>query len=168
MSMQEMPDGFESRRFKQKKLITKKLDGELLLFEKETNTAHCLNDIAAEMWLACERESSATDITHCLRMRWPDVEQEVVVASLGRMAATGLLVETIAQEKISTDRRDLIRKLGLTAAAVLPIVVTTVLIPPAAAAASCGTTGAICGEGKPPCCPGFHCVLGTLLCAPNL
>jgi len=161
MRMQETAEEFESTRFKQKKFITKTIDGELLLFERETSTAHCLNEIAAEMWMACERHSSAADVTDFLRSRWPDMEEEVVGASLSRMAAAGLLEETIGEENISAARRELIRKLAFTAAVVLSIVVTSVLIPPAASAASCGHLLSQCGGSHPPCCSGFHCLAGV-------
>src|SRR5438445_1421797 len=113
------------------------------------------------MWMACEQPSSAADVTDFLRRRWPDMEEDGVLASLSRMAAAGLLEERTGHENISTARRELIRKLGFTAAAVLPIVVTSVLIPPAAAAASCGHLLAPCGAGKPPCCSGLHCLAGV-------
>lgn len=120
--------------------------------------------------MACEGRSSAAAVTEFLRSRWPDIEEEVVWVSLSRMAAAGLLEEMIDAENISAGRRDLLRKLGLTAAAVVPILVTSILIPPAAAAASpCGGLASLCGSGKPPCCPGTHCanVLGTLVCVLN-
>jgi hypothetical protein len=161
MKTPEVNDELRSTRFKQKKLIARTIDDELLLFDEETSTAHCLNGIAGEMWMACEQQSCAADVTDFLRIRWPDTEKEVVWASLSRMAAAGLLEEITEEESISTSRRDLIRKIGLTAAAVLPIVVTSVLIPPAAAAASCGPFLAQCGGIHPPCCSGFHCVLGV-------
>ncbi len=160
----EINDDLRSTRFKRKKLIARTIEDELLLFDEETSTAHCLNGIAGEMWMACERKSSAGEVTDFLRARWPDIEKEVVWASLSRMAAAGLLEETTDQEKISTDRRELIRKLGFTAALVLPIVITSVLIPPAASAASCGILLSQCGAGKPPCCSGLQCLVG--LCEP--
>jgi hypothetical protein len=161
MRAQEINDELRSTRFKQKKLIARKIDDELLLFDEETSTAHCLNGIASEIWMACERQSSAADVAAALNTRRPDMDKEVVRASLSRMAAAGLLEETIDEENISTARRDLIRKMGLTAAVVLPIVVTSVLIPPPAAAASCGQLLAPCGGSNPPCCSGFHCLLGV-------
>ena len=165
MSKQKFRHELHSTRFQQRKLIARRIGDELLLFDEQTSTAHCLNGIAGEMWMTCERESSAIEVIEVLRPNWPDIEEEVVWASLSKLAAEGLL-ETTVQENISTGRRELIRKLGFTAAVVLPIVMTSVLIPPAAAAASpCGMTGSLCGAGHPPCCAGFHCVI--TVCAPN-
>jgi hypothetical protein len=164
MSAQEIYGDLQLDRFKQKKLIARWIGDELLLYEEETSTAHCLNGIAGEMWIACQRESSAIEVAEFLRPRWPDIEKKVVWASMSHMAAAGLLEETTDQEDISMSRRKLIRKLGITAAAVLPIVVTSVLIPPPAAAASCAGLGKPCSATKP-CCPGLGlgCVAGICI-----
>jgi len=162
MSKQEIQDELKSTRFKQRKLIARRIDSELLLYEEETSTAHCLNGIAGEMWMACARKSTAIEVTEALRPRWPDIEEEVVWASLSQMGHAGLLEETTDQEIISMSRRELVRKLGFTTAAVLPILVTSVLIPPAAAAASpCAQFDHPC-SATIPCCPGLGlgCVLG--------
>lgn len=165
MSNQEILHDLHSTRFQQRKLIVRRIGDELLLFDEETSMAHCLNGIAGEIWMACERESSAFEVAEILRPRWPDLDKEVIRAALIRMASAGLLDETKDQEVISMSRRELVRKLGFTAAVVLPIVVTSVLIPPAAAAASCGHLGSLCGPGKPPCCAGLNCTV-SLVCAP--
>src|SRR5439155_23194677 len=137
MSKQEVQHESRSTRFQQRKLITRRIGDELLLFDEETSTAHCLNGIAGEMWRACEWESSVREVTEVLRPRWLDIEEDVVAASLSKLAAAGLREETTVLENISTGRRELIRKLGFAAAVALPIVVTSVLVPPAYAAASC-------------------------------
>jgi len=160
MRTQRNCDELQSIRFKQKKLIARRIGDELLLFEEETSIAHCLNRIAGEMWMACERESSATEVSELLRPKWPDIGREVVLASLHQMAAAGVLEESRVKENISSSRRELLRTLGITAAAVLPIVVTSVLIPPPAAAASCGRLLQACTVANP-CCSGLHCVLGV-------
>src|SRR5213594_164874 len=100
MSKQEFQHESRSTRFQQRKLIAKTIGDELLLFDEETSTAHCLNGIAGEMWAACERQSSAVEVADSLRSRWPDIEEEVVWVSLSRMAAAGLLDEMIDAENI--------------------------------------------------------------------
>jgi hypothetical protein len=165
MSKQEGQHESRPTRFQQRKLIARTIGDELLLFDEETSAAHCLNGIAGEMWMACEGRSSAASVTEFLRPRWPDIEEEVVWASLSKLAAAGLLEETTVLENISAGRRDLIRKLGFTAAVALPIAITSVLIPTAAAAASpCGHLLSPCGGSNPPCCSGLHCLVG--LCQP--
>src|SRR2546423_6693993 len=128
MRPQNIKDELQSIRFKQRKLIGRTIDDEFLVFDEEASTAHCLNGIAGEMWRACEREISVREVTEVLRPRWPDIEEDVVAASLSKLAAAGLLEGTTVQENISTGRRQLIRKLGLAAAVAIPIVVTSELI----------------------------------------
>jgi hypothetical protein len=149
-------EGVRPQRFRQKNLVARQVDGELLLFDTETNTAHCLNDIAADLWLACERNHIAADIFTVLRPRWTELREETVAAGLAHMAELGILETTVESEKISLGRRELIRKAGLTAAAVLPILITSVLIPPAAAAASCAHLGQACNATH-------HCCSGGVL-----
>ncbi len=119
MSKQEFRQELRSTRFQQRKLIARRIGDELLLFDEETSTAHCLNGIAGEMWTACDGRSSVIEVIEVLRPNWPDIEQEVVWASLTKLAAAGLLEETTVRENISTGRRELIRKLGFAAAAVV-------------------------------------------------
>jgi len=84
MRTREISDELGFTRFKQKKFIARKIDGEVLLFDEETSTAHCLNGIAGEMWMACKRKSTAIEVTEALRPKWPDIEEEVVWASLSQ------------------------------------------------------------------------------------
>src|SRR5947208_4915399 len=102
MTLREINHEFQSIRFKQRKLITRRIGDELLLFDEETSTAHCLNGIAGEMWRACEWESSVREVTEVLRPRWLDIEEDVVAASLSKLAAAGLLEETTVLDNIST------------------------------------------------------------------
>src|SRR5437764_12096958 len=98
MSKQEVQHESRSSRFQQRKLIARTIGDELLLFDEETSTAHCLNGIAAEMWTACEGQRSVAAVTEFLRPRWSDIEEEVVWASLSKLAAAGLLEETTGLE----------------------------------------------------------------------
>jgi hypothetical protein len=153
----------ECARFLRKKLIARWSGDELVLYDQESTTAHCLNRIAGEMLLACEHESSPIEVAAALRENWPEIEAEVVHASLIQMAAAGLLEATMKEECDSPSRREIIRKLGITAAVALPIVVTSVLIPSPAAAASCATLAQPC-SGTKPCCSPLVCLAG--ICAP--
>ena len=153
-------EGLDSLRFQQKKLVAKRLENELLLFECESNTAHCLNEIAAEIWRACERQRTAIEITEVLHIRRPDLQEEIVFECLIRMADRGLLEEFHA-ENISLQRRELMRRARLVAAALLPIAMTSVIIPPAAEAASCAQLGEACSLTHP-CCPGGVITLGCV------
>ena len=164
------PDNYEesgSARFRQKNLIAKRLGDELVLYDEKTNSAHCLNGVAGEMWMACEREGSTFEITQRLRPKLPRIQTNIVEASLRQMEAAGILEETTESQEFSPSRRDVIRKLGTASAAILPIVLISVLIPPAVAAASCRRLGQSCSDTQP-CCPGLGlgCRLGICVTIP--
>lgn len=150
----------DSLRFQQKKLIAKTIENELLLFECESNTAHCLNEMAAEIWTACEQQKTAAEVTEFLRLRTPELQDQVVFECLEQMADGGLL-EEIHPDNVCVQRRELIRCAGLVAAALLPIVITSVVIPPAAEAASCAQLGQACSPTHP-CCPGGIITVGCV------
>src|SRR5204862_6405663 len=101
MSKQGVQHESRSTRFQQRKLVARTIGDELLLFDEETSTAHCLNGIAGEMWMACERRSSAAAVTEFLLARWPDIKEGVVSASLSKLTAAGLREETTVLENIS-------------------------------------------------------------------
>jgi hypothetical protein len=164
MNDSKIPVELERARFRQKQLIAKWSGDELILYDEETNTAHCLNAIAAAMWMACHRESSVGEVAAGMHAGWPNIEKEVVAASLSQMVSAGLLEETSKQAGSVLSRRELIRQLGITAGVAIPIVLTSVLIPSPAAAASCSTLGQPC-SGTMPCCPGqgLGCVAGVCL-----
>ena len=162
MSDSQIFDELKRSRFNRRPLIVKQIGAEWVLYDEQTSTAHCLNGVAAEIWTACEEETSGTDIKVALRFERPDVRDEDILASLNEMLKLGILEESTSSEAVSVSRRELVRKLGLTAAIALPIAITSVLVPPAAATASCGHLGALC-SGTKPCCPGIGlgCVAGT-------
>lgn len=150
----------DSLCFQQRKLIAKNIENELLLFERESNTAHCVNEAAAEIWTACEQPRTAEEVTQFLRLRKPELNEEIVFECLNRMVDSRLL-DAIQPATVCVQRRELIRRAGLVAAALLPIAITSVVIPPAAEAASCAQLGQACSPTHP-CCPGGIITLGCV------
>jgi hypothetical protein len=157
--------GVSAVTFKQKKFIAKFLADEIILYDDQTNAAHCLNGLAADLWNACAQERTVAAIQKCLSARWSHVNQAALQASLGQMKQAGLLDAagdsefSSPDEPASAGRRALIRNLGLTATAALPLAITSVLVPPPAAAASCVGIGGSCATR--PCCPGLRCNNGS-------
>ena len=161
MSDSRILDELKRSRFNRRPLIVKQMGAEWVLYDEPTSTAHCLHGVAAEIWTACEQETSGSDIKLALRSDRPDLRDEDILATINEMLKLGILEESTSSEGVSVSRRDLVRKLGLTAAIAVPIAITSVLVPPAAAAASCGHLGSTC-SGTKPCCPGIGlgCVAG--------
>ena len=52
--MQKMPQARTSG------LIVKEVDGEILIYDRETNKAHCLNQTAAKVWEHCDGKTTVS------------------------------------------------------------------------------------------------------------
>jgi hypothetical protein len=153
----------ETGRFVRKKLLAKPLVGELLLYDEEQCTAHCVAGLVQDLWNLCERERSVTELTRLMREKWPDISEHGVLAALSQMESAGLLVEPSQDESLSASRRDVLRRIGVAAVVGIPIAITSVLVPPVAAAASCATFGQTCSDARP-CCPGLGLVCRLGIC----
>lgn len=145
-------------------LIVQELPDETLVYDQQTDKAHCLNATAAFVWKHCDGQTSVHEIARLLKaeLRTP-ADEEIVWLALDRLEKSKLLAEPLERpahmDLIS--RREVGRRLGLVGvlAVGLPLV-TTIIAPQAAASASgtpCGTTpsGGIPAGGV--CAPAGTC-----------
>jgi hypothetical protein len=121
-------------RYKQKQVISRVVGNELLIYEEQSHTAHCLNEVAREIWLTCEQDRSATQVLYALRSQYPAIGEDSIAGALDTLVSAGLLEATPIVEDVSHSRRQAVRRI-ITAAAVLPVI-TSILVPPASAAQS--------------------------------
>ncbi len=47
-------------------LVIQEMPGEILVYDLQTNKAHCLNETAAAIWKSCDGENSVGDISRLL------------------------------------------------------------------------------------------------------
>jgi len=142
---------------KRKDAIVRQLSDEFIVYDKETNHAHCLNQIAADVWRLCDGKKTVAEITRSMEKAKPPVEEGLVWMTLRKLSKAGLLLEPIPLPPPSIDlsRREVMRRVGMTAMVTLPLV-TSMLVPTAAEAASCATIGQLCNTK--PCCAPLTCV----------
>lgn len=143
-------------------LVVRELSGELVVYDLERHEAHCLNATAAAVFRAADGQRSAAQIArHLAATVEPGADDAFVGLALHQLAQARLLdQEPPAPRPGGVSRREVMRRVGIGAAVVLPLV-TSVLAPtPAEAAASCvadcagkpaGTPCNVCGGGVPPC-----------------
>src|SRR5262245_10350063 len=124
-------------RVRQTGLVVKELSGELLVYDKERNKAHSLNETAVSIWKQCDGHKTVAEIGRLLAddPKAP-IDVEAIWLALDQFSKNNLLEEPVRRpkgvEKIS--RRDLIKRIGLTAS--IPLVVS-IVAPTVFAAASC-------------------------------
>lgn len=142
-------------------LVVRELEGEVLVYDLERHRAVCLNPSAAAVWRRCDGRTEVASLGRALAAgQSSDGDEGVVWLALEQLARDHLLEERpprVADSRRVT-RRELIRRLGLAAAASLPLV-TSVVAPTPAQAASCKQPGELCNSSVE-CCRGL-CSSGT-------
>ena len=129
-------------------LIIKEVDDETLVYDLESDKAHCLNSTAARVWNSCDGNTSVSDIAAQLSSPADaPVDENVVWLALDQLEKFKLLDNAPAKPATiaGLTRRQMVARLGIAAAA-LPAIVS-IVSPHASAQVS-----------QNPIPPGFCCV----------
>lgn len=127
-------------------LVIQEMPAEILVYDLETNKAHCLNETAAAVWKFCDGKNSVADISGLLtKTRGTPVQEDMIWLAVDQLSERNLLENYSAAANFSRqNRREVIKKIGLAAVIALPIV-TSLAAPTAASAGStCATTACTC------------------------
>lgn len=164
--MQNEPSGFRPAA-RREGIISKEADGELLIYDRVRDRAHCLNGSAAAIWKLCDGQTTPNEIAAKLSdavqrqspvvSRQSSVAEEVVWLALTELRRTHLLEESERsghwpQTILGMSRRDAIRRIGLGAAIAIPVVASITAPTAVQAAVSCKDRCSPCSTGE--CCSG--------------
>ena len=147
-------------------LVIQEMPDEVLVFDTETNKAHCLNETAAFVWKACDGTKSVADITRAFGSQsGTAVDENLVWLAIDQLNESNLLAEEVKANFNGQTRREVIKRIGLAAVVALPIV-SSLVAPTAAFAVACSATnGDPCvGNGNPGVCCGGMCCEGAAVC----
>jgi coenzyme PQQ synthesis protein D (PqqD) len=142
-------------------LVVQELSDEVLVYDRKRNKAHCLNQTAALVWSHCDGKSSVAEMARAIaRETNAPVDEDLIWLGVEQLSDTHLLQQSASmpEPKAGLSRREVIRRIGLTAAVALPVV-TSIVAPSAAQAANCRTAGQTCTTAAQ-CCSGV-CNAGT-------
>jgi len=129
-------------------VLIRELSGELLVYEQGPHRAHCLNRTAATVFTKADGSRSVADLARLLAPEADPAESEAVVEeTLARLAEAGLLETATPSDGWS--RRECVRRAGLAAAVLLPVVASILVPAPAEAAATCCATPSCSCASKP-------------------
>jgi len=145
-------------------IISRDVDGELLIYDRTRDRAHCLNETAAAVWKRCDGRTSVRELADSVsKSRGSAVDEIIIQLALKQLSANHLLVERYetSSRPLDFSRRALMRRLGV-GVALLPLV-TSLNVPTALAAVSCGGPCAG-GPGRGTCNPGCVCSPITSTC----
>ena len=139
------------------------------------NKAYCLNESSAAVWNECDGKNTIEQITRNIGNKFRvKISRDFVMLALEDLYGECLLEEGFEFSFDSEiNRREMIKKAGLTAAISLPII-TAIVSPLAAHAQSCATEACVVamdcinfpGPGYGAACTNSCCVYITTISAP--
>lgn len=142
-------------------LVVHDLPDEVLVYDKQSDQAHCLNHTAGLVWRACDGTRTPAEIARRLTATLDQpVSEDLVLLALDQLHKFQLLEAsglTPAHFSALT-RRQMVRTLGIAAAVAVPVV-TSIIAPTPAQAATCIVAGQ-------PCSPTIFCC-SPLGCNPS-
>jgi hypothetical protein len=116
-------------------LVVRELPGEVLVYDTESHRAHCLDRTAGAVFRHADGTRTVGDLAAILGTG--EGGDEVVRATLASLAEAGLLAEADAKTAPGLTRREVVRRVGIGAAVLVPAVVSVLAPTPAEAAATC-------------------------------
>jgi len=130
---------------RKKSLIIKELPTETLVYDLETDKAHCLNETATRVWKNCDGRQTVAQLRELTEKETNSpVPEEMVWLALDQLEQFKLLETPVNQPPhlSSMSRRQMIRLVG-TAAIAVPVI-TSIVAPRPAQAQSLLPPGACC------------------------
>lgn len=142
---------------REKGLVVKSLNDEVLVYDLERDKAHALNQSAAFVWKKCNGRRTVNDIAQAVSKEFKTAaDEQTVWLALEQLSRFNLLKQKIARPagvpRIS--RRQMMR-IGAAAAFALPVVIS--IVAPTAANAQTSITQAVCVARTNPGCGGTPC-----------
>jgi hypothetical protein len=115
-------------------LVVQEMPDEVLVYDLNTNKAHCLNQTAAKVWMAADGNTSVSQIAANLGK---GENEDLVWLAIDQLNETNLLESKVSSPFGSQSRRDVIKKIGLASLVALPVIASLVAPQNALAAQSC-------------------------------
>ena len=143
-------------------LVVQEVPNEVLVFDMETNEAHCLNETAAMVWKHCDGETSVAKIAEILgNDKGSDVNNEVVWLAIDQLKEHKLLEKHVESKFAGRSRREVLRKIGMASMVALPIIASMAAPTSVLAQTSCLCNGLGQCNQQAPTCPNNACTNGV-------
>ncbi len=104
-------------------LVIQEMPEEVLVYDLDTNKAHCLNQTAAFVWNSCNGSNTVTDITKLLVAQSDfSINEDMIWLALEQLSNENLLENKLTPIFEGQSRREVLKKIGLAAVIALPVV----------------------------------------------
>lgn len=126
-------------------VVMQSLTDEVLLYDLQTNKVYCLNETSAFIWNSCNGKKDVPEIARELaKLNKKPVNEEIVWLAIDQLEQENLMSEIdLPPVFVQTDRREMLKRIGLATMIALPLV-TGLVAPRASEAASTSVCGTPC------------------------
>jgi len=146
-------------------LVVQEMPDEVLIYDLDTNKAHCLNNTAAFVWKSCDGKNTVTDIAKMFEMNaGKTVSEDLVWLAIEQLNDKKLLNAEMSSTFKGHNRRDVIKKIGFASMIALPIVASLAAPTSVLANVSCSCANPAACAGTT--CPSTTNCNGSGVCAP--
>lgn len=123
-------------------IVVQDSSDEVLVYDMESDKAHCLNQTAAAVWKACDGKTSVNDIAEIISSNAGQrVPEDLVWLAIDQLSESNLLERSVTSKFAGESRRSVIKKIGFASMVALPVIASLVAPKSVMASASC-----ICAE----------------------
>ena len=135
---------------RQKGLVVQEMPDEVLVYDLDSNKAHCLNQTSALVWKSCDGNNSVLDIVRQFESNsGGKVSEDLVWLAIDQLNENGLLEGQMPARFQGQTRRQVIKTIGLASMVALPVVASLVTPQNAYGALTC-----VCTPGQNAGCAG--------------
>jgi hypothetical protein len=146
---------------RQQGLVVQEMPDEVLIYDLDTDKAHCLNKSAALVWRSCDGTRSVADIVREFESTGAGkINEDFVWVALDQLSENSLLEEGVAPRFAGQSRRQVLKTIGLASAVAIPVIASLVAPQHALANLSCACTA------PGPCATATSCP-STVNCNPS-
>src|SRR4051794_8797890 len=165
--MMNNPKNPQNPLARQTGLVVQEMPDEVLVYDLDTNKAHCLNQSAALVWKSCDGTNSIVDIMRQFESTGAGkVTEDFVWLAIDQLNENGLLVNNVAPRFQGQSRRQVLKTIGLASVVAVPIIASLDSPQKALGSLSCVCTSAGQCPGQTGCPSTTNCnQVG--LCAPD-
>ncbi len=151
-------------------LVVQEVPDEVLVYDLDSNKAHCLNQTASLVWKSCDGKTSVPEIADFVgKQTGKHVPDDVVWLAIDQLSENDLLELKIRSSFSGMSRREVVKRIGLASMVALPIVASLVAPQNALANVSCVcVTSLDCGFPGFETCTSLVCCNMAGLCAPEI
>jgi len=144
-------------------LVIQEMSDEVLVYDLDTNKAHCLNQTAATVWKNCDGRNSVADISKIFGSQsGRAIDEDLIWLAIDQLNEKNLLADEVTARFAGESRREVIKKVGLAAVVALPIVTSLVAPKSVSAQSRCANPACECNLNVRPCTNPGGCACNSM------